>query len=270
MKRQSGYWKGFASALVLVAMVAALGVTAGAASDRYSIEVRDGVKLIINGAKFTPTNVHDEEVPVFTYDGTTYAPVRAVCEAAGMDVDFDAKTRTVVLTTPDWDLKDDPKADEYISADRAREIARKDAGLRKNEMVFLKVRLDMDRDETAHYDVEFYSKGVEYDYEIDALTGEILDCDHDVDKFDAPDWDEDDDDDDDLPPGQTIVIKEKKARQIALKKAPKGTVVESCEMDEDDGRVVYELELRHGDTEYECEIDAETGEVLHWESGTDD
>ncbi len=38
-----------------------------------------------------------------------------------------------------------------------------------------------------------------------------------------------------------------------------------CELDEDDGLWAYELELRSGYTEYDCEIDAKTGDVLKWE-----
>ena len=41
-------------------------------------------------------------------------------------------------------------------------------------------------------------------------------------------------------------------------------------LDRDDGRWVYELELRNGRTEYECDINAVTGVILDWESDYDD
>lgn len=97
--KKTGYWKGFGSALLLVAMVTALGVTATAAS--RSIEVEDGIGISINGAKFTPRDADGKKVPVFLYNGTTYAPIRAVCEAAGMEVSYDSATDTVELVTAD-------------------------------------------------------------------------------------------------------------------------------------------------------------------------
>lgn len=39
----------------------------------------------------------------------------------------------------------------------------------------------------------------------------------------------------------------------------------SCELDEEDGVVVYQVEFERGQLEYEYEIDAETGAILHVE-----
>ena len=42
-------------------------------------------------------------------------------------------------------------------------------------------------------------------------------------------------------------------------------VLKELELDEDDGRWIYEAKLRHGDLKYEIELDAFTGEILKWE-----
>jgi len=65
------------------------------------------------------------------------------------------------------------------------------------------------------------------------------------------------------------VITADKAKEIALDRAPSGTTVIKCELDRDDGRWVYELELRNGRTEYECDINAVTGVILDWEADYD-
>ena len=52
-----------------------------------------------------------------------------------------------------------------------------------------------------------------------------------------------------------------KAKEIALAEVPGGTVFK-CQLDRDDGRLVYEVEVYSGTTEYDFEIDAQTGSIL--------
>lgn len=64
-----------------------------------------------------------------------------------------------------------------ITNDEAQEIALKDAGLTENDVNVTKCRIDVD-DGVEKYEVEFRTAdGVEYEYEIDVLTGKILDRD---------------------------------------------------------------------------------------------
>lgn len=62
----------------------------------------------------------------------------------------------------------------YISVDKAKEIAVGKAGLTVSGVTFQKAKLDYD-DGRAVYDIEFYNGGVEYECEVDASTGTILD-----------------------------------------------------------------------------------------------
>lgn len=65
-----------------------------------------------------------------------------------------------------------------IGEDRAAEIALKDAGLTESQVSKLKVKLKVD-DGTWYYEVEFKTIALEYDYEIEAYAGAILDKDID-------------------------------------------------------------------------------------------
>lgn len=67
-----------------------------------------------------------------------------------------------------------------LSYDEAKEAALKDAGLNKEDVSFLRCELDHD-DGTLKYEVEFKKDGVEYEYDIDANTGEVLWADKDFD-----------------------------------------------------------------------------------------
>ncbi len=64
----------------------------------------------------------------------------------------------------------------YIGIDKAKNIAANHAGLSISELTFSKAKLDTDDGNTV-YDIEFYKDGIEYEYEIDASSGKILEYD---------------------------------------------------------------------------------------------
>ena len=59
-----------------------------------------------------------------------------------------------------------------ITLEEAKEIALKHANLTNDQVIFGKCELDYDG--TQKYDIEFHKNNVEYNYEIDANTGEII------------------------------------------------------------------------------------------------
>ena len=70
--------------------------------------------------------------------------------------------------------------DAKITENDAKAAAFKDAGV--NESDVTGVRVDLDRDDgILKYEVDFYVGGTEYDYEINAETGEIISSDKDMD-----------------------------------------------------------------------------------------
>ena len=67
----------------------------------------------------------------------------------------------------------------YIGTDKAKEIVLNHADLSNSQVTFKKVKLDIDYD-FATYEIEFYHNYYEYEYEIDAITGEILKYERDM------------------------------------------------------------------------------------------
>lgn len=70
--------------------------------------------------------------------------------------------------------------DAYIGADLAKQIALDHAQLNEGDVRFIKAELDYD-DGRMEYEVEFYLGRTEYDYTIDAVSGDILKYDVDRD-----------------------------------------------------------------------------------------
>lgn len=272
MKR--GFGKGFFAGILAATLVAGLSITALAAT--RTIQVNDDIKVTLNGAQFAPKDANGKEVPLFSYNGTTYAPVRAICEAAGLKVDYDSATYTAVLTTQDQYIASTPSASNYITAQQAKNAALSHAGVSANDAIFVKAGLDWD-DGRVCYEVEFYAGNTEYDYDIDAVSGAVLSYDRDWDDFSLKGYQNAGSANTGTvsngnagTASQSNLITEAKAKEIALAKAPAGATVVKCKLDRDDGRYVYEIEMRSGYTEYECDINAVTGVIIDWDVDWDD
>lgn len=155
----------------------------------------------------------------------------------------------------------------FIGEAKAKEIALKHAGATAGEISAFKSKLDTD-DGIAVYELEFRAGGYEYDYEINASTGEILQSEKDR-NGDAPSHTE-----------QTAgsnpsaaSISETRAKEIALQHA--GIAVGDIssyksELDTDDGAAVYKVEFKANGYEYEYKISASAGEILKAEKDRDD
>ena len=150
-----------------------------------------------------------------------------------------------------------------ISADKAKEIALNHAGVLKEDATFLRAERDSENGK-AVYEVEFYSKDKkEYDYEIDANTGEILSYDSDAESATTAQ-----NGGEQSAAAEVTEITEDKAREIALAKVPgaTGENIREFKKEFDDGREEYDGKIIYNKTEYEFEIDAKTGEIITWES----
>lgn len=117
------------------------------------------------------------------------------------------------------------------------------------------------------YEIELIKDYIEYDYIVDAETGEVtLENEHesyfDYDSDDAYDY---------VNPGTTEENSEnkgqisfEKAKSIVDAKIPGATITE-LKLEKDDGRFIWEGEAVSGDYEYEFEIDANSGVIIDWE-----
>lgn len=136
----------------------------------------------------------------------------------------------------------------FITMEKARTIAVKAVGGNVTD-------IELKRKYTGGiYEVEVQSKGFEFDLIIDATSGKILKKEKD---------DLDNLDDDDVIAFNKKFITPAAAEKIALKKA-NGTVVKVA-LENENNRVIYEIEVENGAYEYEFDIDALSGKILKFE-----
>ena len=147
---------------------------------------------------------------------------------------------------------------ETIDAAKAAALA--DAGLAESDVTFTKEKLDWD-DGIAVYDIEFLTADTEYDYEIDAATGAVLDKSAEL-----------------LRPNESqgqamdAGIGVESAKEIAAAHAglsKEEVFFTKAELELEHGRSEYEIEFYHDRIEYEYTIDAATGAILEYKSEYD-
>ena len=153
-----------------------------------------------------------------------------------------------------------------ISADKAKKIALGDAKLAEKDVTFVKVELELE-DNRLVYDVEFYSGNVEYDYDIDAVSGAIVSADKDIENYVIP-----------AQPSteaptkaQASEIPVEKAKQIALSHAGVTSArFTKAKTDYENGLKVYEIEFKVGNMEYEYDINVSNGAIISSSAEIDD
>ena len=145
-----------------------------------------------------------------------------------------------------------------IGEAKAKSVALSHAGISKSDTSYIYAKKDWD-DGRWVYDVEFWADGKEYDYEILASDGTILSYDYDAEYQ----WSGSS-----STSGDTISTE--KVKSIVTDRAGVSGTFRELKLERDDGRTVYEGEMRSGRTDYEFTIDAYTGAVLEWDTDWDD
>lgn len=150
---------------------------------------------------------------------------------------------------------------DYIGLAAAKETVLSDAGLEESEVTFIKEKLEPE-DGIWVYELDFYTAEGEYEYEINAYTGAVID--RNVEMFRSPLSDMSP-----AAPGVQPSVDAEQAKNIAADHAGfsvSEVTFSKVELDYDDGKAVYEIEFYNGQTEYEYEVDAATGDILEYES----
>ena len=89
----------FFAGMLTVALLMTLTVSALAADGSLSLTVNP-IRVLVNGEVFQPKDAQGNDALVFTYNGTTYAPLRALAEAYGLEVGYDSANKIATVNAP--------------------------------------------------------------------------------------------------------------------------------------------------------------------------
>lgn len=209
-----------------------------------------------------------------------YAYDYEISAADGSVVKFkkESSIRTTPVQTPAGDSAAAPQAPAGtdsagdIGEERAWEIAYSHAGVAAADVTASPAKLDYE-DGIRVYELEFFSGGYEYDYEISAADGSVVKAQREREDRAAVQPEQN------LPADAAAAyIGEARAREIAYAHAGvAANAVGHCEVELDHHddhhgtqRCEYEIDFKSGGYEYEYKIDAVTGEVLQSRRERDD
>ncbi|WP_283684957.1 PepSY domain-containing protein [Clostridium perfringens] len=165
----------------------------------------------------------------------------------------------VNTTNSSINQKLDVSTQNKISLEKAKEIALKHANLTNDQVSFLKANEEFD-DGIEKFDIEFYCDNKEYDYDINANTGNIISYDFDIENFNNSNQIQ-------QSTNQSSISMEK-AKEIALKHAnltnDKVSFIK-VNQEFDDGIEKYDIEFYCNNKEYNYEINSNTGEIVSYE-----
>ncbi len=146
-------------------------------------------------------------------------------------------------------------ANAQISAEKAKEIALSHAKITDKNVPFSDIELDSDFGKTT-YEIEFFHNNTEYDYEIDANTGNVVAYKQKKQANNASQQD-----------AVQKQITDVQAKEIAMKHAniSANQVNHSqVKFDMEDGVPVYDVEFYVNKKKYEYEIHAITSEIIEF------
>lgn len=279
-------------ALLIVGVIGAGSVyAAGAVAESSSIGEENAKNFAYADAGVDPALAQDVRAEFdyeqgqfvyeveFTSDNTEYEYWIRATDGAVVKKDIEVKNQEEAVETTeispqaDASVKETENADqdknnntsEQIDLETAKNKALTDAGVSASDATFTTAKLDYD-DGIAEYEIDFYTSTHEYDYEINAETGDVISKDVEAFKTNKQKTSGN-------AGNESSYIGVDKAKSIAVDHAGfsvSKVTFSKAKFENDDGYMVYEVEFYKDGREYEYTIDASKGTILEYDSEYND
>lgn len=181
--------------------------------------------------------------------------------------------RLTVMTAAAWMMTgcvQQTKQAEYLGVDAAKAIALAAADITESDAVFTTAELE-EKNGLSYYEIDFTVGGQEYDYDIDAISGKIIENQTKAVDDTAANEATTANTTNAASDGQVTL---EEAKEIALNHAgltADGVTFIKGKLERDDGREKYDIEFYTSDfKEYDYEIDPQTGEILSYDYDAED
>lgn len=200
-------------------------------------------------------DVIDFEIELDSENGVTYYEIDFDTVDFEFEYDINAQTGVIIKSEKEAVKENNGGTTNIISFDEAKSIALNHAKVDASSLIDFDIDLES-KNGITYYEIEFETVNCEYEYDINAETGEII-------------WFEWDNSDSFTPApvssSAPSVISRDEAKNIAFNHAGVDeSLVTECEieLDDDDGKLIYEVEFETAEYEFEYDIDAKTGKII--------
>lgn len=158
---------------ILVAMGAGTVYIAGTIAESSSIGAENAMNFAFADAGVDPVDARNIETEFEFKQGQFVYEVKFVANSSEYKYWIKASNGSVVKKEVEI-ISDagNTTLTATVTLDEAKDVALDDAGLTSSEVIFTKAKLDMENGISV-YDIEFYAKSTEYEYEINANTGDV-------------------------------------------------------------------------------------------------
>jgi len=173
------------TSIITVMTIASTATPVFAATPKNIITENQAKQIALENASLDESQVTFTRIGLDRDNGILEYEIDFNCGQLEYDYDIDAKTGAIL--SADKDIDDDYVAPEKkaaekgkITEEKALEIALKDAGISKKDIIYSEIGMDHDDGITA-YEVEFRAGRTEYNYNIAVNGGQILEHEVDID-----------------------------------------------------------------------------------------
>lgn len=241
--------------------------------DNTLISLEEAQKIAFEHAEVDGSKVNFDDVDLDADDGEPHYELEFIVDGEEYEYDVHALTGEILKSKREYsddsehrqEMKEKLNNGDYISFDQAKKIAFEDAGVLDADIRLYYKDFDWEDDLNAPvYKLMFMSGNDEFEYEINAVNSEIVEVDHDVKEGNSS-------------PKETTLkeaeISQDGAVNIALKHAgvkSSEVTFDDIELDRGFKRSKWEIEFYHKGWEYDYEVDANTGEIIEFDSEFDD
>lgn len=230
--------------------------TSGKASEKEYIGKNKAKEIAFNKAGVKEEKVTELEVELDLDNGIMVYDIEFHYNGYEYDYEINAIDGSIIKSDKDsefdYEKKETTTTGNYISKDKAKQVALDHAKV--TNYYDYDIEFDYD-DGYAIYEIDFETETKEYEYTINAKTGEILYHEVESENNNKPSTN--------TTQSTSNLITKGKAKSIALEYAGVTKYFDyDIELDNDKGTKVYEIDFETVDYEYEYEINAENGKII--------